>query len=225
MITSYKELPIGKYQRIMELCRDESIPQFDMQMSVFAILSDIPEEELLDMPIAEFKEIASKATFLEMDMPEMNGRKAASIYRLGKWELVPSLDIRKITTAQYVDFQTFCREDSRTAKMLSCFLIPKGCRYNDGYDITQVHKAIEDNMSIYDAAELSAFFLRKSLRSIKDILTSSMQGMKTLPEKTRTEMMESMMKAKKDFISVGDGLRTSMLFPNWYAVRGVLSGK
>ena len=40
MISSYKELPIGKYRKIMDLCRDESLSQFDMQMAVFSVLSD-----------------------------------------------------------------------------------------------------------------------------------------------------------------------------------------
>ncbi len=51
MISSYKELPIGKYRKIMDLCRDESLSQFDMQMAVFSVLSDMSEDVLLDMPI------------------------------------------------------------------------------------------------------------------------------------------------------------------------------
>lgn len=65
MISSYKELPIGKYRKIMDLCRDESLSHFNMQMAVFSVLSDMSEDVLLDMPITEFQKIALAATFLE----------------------------------------------------------------------------------------------------------------------------------------------------------------
>lgn len=79
MISSYKELPIGKYRQIMDLCRDESLSQFEVQMSVFSVLSDMPVDMLLDMPITEFRKIAEAATFLEKDIPEPDGNKVAAV--------------------------------------------------------------------------------------------------------------------------------------------------
>ena len=196
MISSYKELPIGKYRKIMDLCRDESLSQFDMQMAVFSVLSDMSEDVLLDMPITEFQKIALAATFLEKDILEPDGHKVAAAYSIGIWELIPDLDIRKLTTAQYVDFQMFCKEDGNIAQLLSCFLIPKGCKYGRGNDIAQVHEALEAELSMYDASVLTAFFLKKCQRSINGILTSSIRDTRTLPKAVRKEVKAKVMEMK-----------------------------
>lgn len=206
MISSYKELPIGKYRKIMDLCRDESLSQFDMQMAVFSVLSDMSEDVLLDMPITEFQKIASAATFLEKDIPEPDGHKVAPVYRIGIWELIPDLDVSKLTTAQYVDFQMFCKEDGNIAQLLSCFLIPKGCKYGRGYDIAQVHEALEAELSIYDASVLTAFFLKKCQRSINGILTSSIRDTRTLPKAVRKEVKAKVMEMKALLSGAGAGL-------------------
>lgn len=225
MISSYKELLIGKYRKIMDLCRDESLSHFNMQMAVFSVLSDMSEDVLLDMPITEFQKIALAATFLEKDIPEQDGHKVAAVYRIGIWELIPDLDVSKLTTAQYVDFQMFCKEDGNIAQLLSCFLIPKGCKYGRGYDIAQVHEALETELSIYDASVLTAFFLKKCQRSINGILTSSIRDTRTLPKAVRKEVKAKVMEMKVLLSGAGAGLQMSMLFPNWYAVRGMMCGR
>lgn len=225
MISSYKELPIGKYRKIMDLCKDESLSQFDMQMAVFSVLSDMPVDMLLDMPITEFRKIAEAATFLEKDIPKPDGHKVAAVYRIGIWELIPDLDVCKLTTAQYVDFQMFCKEDGNIAQLLSCFLIPKGCKYGRGYDIAQVHEALEAELSIYDASVLTAFFLKKCQRSINGILTSLIRDTRTLPKAVRKEAEAKVTELKTLLSGAGAGLQMSMLFPNWYAVRGMMCGR
>ncbi len=211
MISSYKELPIGKYRKIMDLCRDESLSHFNMQMAVFSVLSDMSEDVLLDMPITEFQKIALAATFLEKDIPEQDGHKVAAV--------------SKLTAAQYVDFQMFCKEDGNIAQLLSCFLIPKGCKYGRGYDIAQVHEALEAELSIYEASVLTAFFLKKCQRSINGILTSSIRDTRTLPKAVRKEVKAKVMEMKVLLSGAGAGLQMSMLFPNWYAVRGMMCGR
>ena len=58
----------------------------------------------------------------------------AKKYILGTFELIPCRDFRKVETGQYIDFQTYAPDlDNRLVEFLSVILVPKGHRYNDGY--------------------------------------------------------------------------------------------
>ena len=107
MITDYNHLSIGKYLEIHKIAKEE-MTDIDKQVAMIAILSDMSEDEVLNLPILEYKDRAQKARFLEtpIDVP----KKVASSYNLNGWELIPITDIRKLTTAQYIDFQTFSKE-------------------------------------------------------------------------------------------------------------------
>lgn len=197
MIRSYKELPIGKYLRIMDLCENRDMDEIDRQIAIVSILSDRSEDELLSMPIGEYKALSAGSAFLQDECQPMK-RMPKSI-RLGEWELMPTTDITKLTTAQYIDFQSFSSEGrSRYCEMLSCFLVPKGMQYNEGYDIVQLQEDLRNGLSVEVATTLSAFFLSRLLRSIRSSLTYSkwiVRGMKASREKERLKEQIERMKA------------------------------
>ena len=203
IIDNYRSLPIGKYLEIQELSRDESIDALDQQVKTIAILTDMSEDEVLSLPIMEYKSLAAKTKFLEKDY---DGKlQVAKSYGLNGMELVPVKDITKITTAQYVDFQTFSKEgDKYFVETLSTLLVPKGKHYNEGYEITDVHKAIKENLSVADFLSLSAFFLTKWVKSIKDSQIYLEQEIRRIPNKT---MRENLMKQMEQIHSKinGDG--------------------
>ena len=203
IIDNYRSLPIGKYLEIQELSRDESIDALDQQVKTIAILTDMSEDEVLSLPIMEYKSLAAKTKFLEKDY---DGKlQVAKSYGLNGMELVPVRDITKITTAQYVDFQTFSKEgDKYFVETLSTLLVPKGKHYNEGYEITDVHKAIKENLSVADVLSLSAFFLTKWVKSIKDSQIFLDKEIRRIPNKT---MRENLMKQMEQIHSKinGDG--------------------
>lgn len=171
MIESYRELPLGKYIEVNKISRDESLDELERQVAILAVLCDMTEDEVLNMPIMEYKECARKATFLEHPVDVKNRRFIGNI-KVEDWTLKPTTDIRDMTTAQYVDFQEFTKEgESNLANILSCLLVPKGYKYNDGYDITELQGVINRSMSTDMAVSLSAFFLRRLRTSIKSMLT------------------------------------------------------
>ena len=89
--------------------------------------------------------------------------------------------------------------------MLSCFLVPRGKEYNEGYDILDVHNAIREEMSVAEVLALLAFFFKSWEKLIRSTLTSSIrEAMKIDPEGTRKLVME---KTKKylDSKTSGDG--------------------
>lgn len=203
IIDNYRSLPVGKYLEICKLSRDESIDELEQQVKTISILTGLSEDEVLALPITQYKEFAGKTKFLER---EYDGKlQVAKSYCLNGIELIPVKDITKINTAQYVDFQTFSKQgDMFTVETLSTMLIPKGKKYNDGYEITDVHKAIKENLSVADVLSLYAFFLSKWVTSIKDSLIFSAKEIQKIPKK---KMRERLMKQMEEIHSKinGDG--------------------
>ena len=188
IIDNYNELSIGKYMDICNLCRDEYMEEIDRQVAIISILTDRTDEEILNLPIVEYTELVKKSRFLEEGTSSAHARISKN-YLVGEFELIPATDINKITTAQYIDFQTFSKrgEDS-IVELLSCFLIPKGKKYCQDYDVIQVQKAIHDYLSVSNVMSLSAFFLLSYRESMINILTFSRKKamrMKDSEEKTK----------------------------------------
>ena len=205
IIDNYRNLPIGKYLEICELSNDESIDALDQQVKTIAILTGLTEDEVLALPIMEYKELAGKTKFLEKGY---DGKlQVAKSYGLNGIELIPVNDIAKITVAQYVDYQTFSKEgDKYIAETLSTLLIPKGKKYNDGYEIADVHKAIRDNLSVADVLSLSAFFLTMWVKSIKDSQSFLAKEIQKIPDRKMRERLTKEMEliySKRN----GDGLQ------------------
>ena len=205
MITNYKSLPLGKYLDICQVCKDESLEEIDRQVKILSILSDMSEEEILHLPIPKYKEMVVASRFLE-DV-DKSRHKAARLYIVGDWQLVPTLDYRKMETAQYVDFQTFApMVETHMAELLSCLLVPVGCRYNEGYDILEVQQALKDNLSVTDALSLSAFFLTRYRELIKDSLNYCRQEIRTIKSESKRMQMGERIKSLETLMRTsGDG--------------------
>lgn len=208
-IDSYRELPIGKYLDICKIDTDEGRSDLDKQVGIIAVLAGMTEGEVLKMPIAKYKECVVRSRFLEVPSKEDHSHIAKS-YTIGEWTLVPTKDYRKITTDQYIDFQTYAVEwEKNLVQILSVFLVPKGREYNEGYDVIEVQKAIRDSLSVSDVLSLSAFFFRSSSRLILDSLSYSREVARKLKDKEkRKEMVERIDRLEALLRSGGDGLPT-----------------
>ena len=172
MIQNYDALSVGKYEAIMRVQRDYGDDDTNgRNLAILSILSDLSTDELLDMKVPKFRELMDRASFLRRPLRPAPVLKA---YTLGNVTLRPVTDIRKMTTAQYIDFQTFAKaSEGRIAELLSCFLLPDGHRYNTGYDIAEVQKAIREFLPVTAGQGLLAFFLKTSQRSMLSTLRSS----------------------------------------------------
>lgn len=203
IIESYNKLPIGLYLQICEA--DERLEEdIDKAVSRIAILSGLTEREVLNLEIPIFQELNQKAKFLEQDAPR---NKIASRYEVGDYILIPCKDMRKMTTGQYIDFQAYSKEaDKYIIDILSCFLVPEGMTYNEGYDIEDVKIQIKDNLSVCDVNALSDFFLHSLIASITASLSCSERAamrMKDSPKKT--EMLRKIAEQKAALLRNGDG--------------------
>ena len=186
IIDSFNKLTLGKYMEIQEVSRNESLEDIDKQVQILSILTGVAEEEILHLPIQDYKELVVKSGFL--DPENINYHPVAKKYILGKFELIPCRDFRKIETCQYIDFQTYAPElDKYLVEFLSVILVPKAHRYNGGYDILEVQKAIREEMSVSDGVSLAGFFLTWCRKSIRDSLNFSRQEAMGIKDKTKRE--------------------------------------
>lgn len=202
IIDNYRDLPIGMYLEICEIDGRQDLDDINKQVSIISILTGMAEEEIYDLPLEEYRVLAQKTHYL---MSPYDGEVlAAKTYLLGKWTLIPIEDFRKVTTAQYIDFQTFAKDkEKRIVEILSTMLIPKGKKYNQDYDVVEVQNAIREHMSVADAISLFAFFFVSWESLIKDSLTYCREEAMKIPDK------EKRMKALREIQKEEDRLLKS----------------
>ena len=207
IINNYRDLPIGLYLEICDIDRREDLEDINKQVSIISVLTGMAEEDIYNLPLEEYRQLAAKSQYLRH--PYEGEILTAKNYIVGKFTLVPVEDYRKITTAQYIDFQTFAKDAERNiVEILSCMLIPKGKKYNQDYDVLEVQKALREHLCVADALSLLAFFFVQYRQSIKDSLTYSREMAMRLrdPEKKR-RMLREIQKEEDRLLRLGDGLR------------------
>ena len=188
IIDSFDKLTLGTFREIQEVQKQEGREDIDRHITILSLLTGASEEDILHLPLPEFTELSAKAGFLAAE--GFQTRRLAKKYIVGDWELIPVTDYRKLETAQYIDFQSLGGDmDAHMVELLSVILVPKGCRYNEGYDILELQKALRENMSVTDGVTICAFFLISLEKSIKDMLNYSKRMAKGIRDKRERERM------------------------------------
>ena len=207
IIDSYNKLTLAQYQEIQAVQKDESQEDIDKHTRILSILTGMPEDELMHLPITEYTELSAKARFLTAE--GFQAGRMAKKYIIGGMELVPVTDFRKLETAQYIDFQTYAGDlDKYMAELISVLLVPKGHRYNEGYDIIELQGHIRQEMSVADGATIVGFFLTWCGRSIRDSLNYSRRMAKGIRDKTEREKILKRIEEQETALGTsGDGLR------------------
>ena len=216
IIDSYAHLPLGKYLDILDILRRD-MDEIDTQVAVIAILADMTEDDVLHLPLGQYQALARKADFLED--PCEPYKRMAKTYRLGDMELVPTDDIHKITTAQFIDYINLAEGGSaRLAEILSVILVPVGCRYADGYDIADVQDAIRAHLCVKDVYTIGAFFLNEYASYLRSSLISCERELRKMPEsqkkadlKGKMEEARRLIRQLADLSRSGAGSPTSTL--------------
>lgn len=210
MITSYDTLPLGIWLDICRVSAATDREDIDKQVAILALLSGQTERAILNLPIADFQRMSAESQFLAVQ--PVAARRPADRYRAGDFTLIPTLDLRKLTTAQYIDFQAYAPEaDAKLAELLSVFLVPEGKDYGDGYDTAAVQQAIREGITVADTVTLSAFFFKSWLelteatrRSLEKALTKATRSRDTTKQAKALQGLKVLSTHSR---SVGDGLR------------------
>lgn len=183
----WQNITIAVYDKLKGLKDDEINTQEDelnVNIKLLSILCDVTEDEISNLPLTEFSKLIEQTAFLK-DMPKY---EIETRYKVGNQTYDVQTNIRAMTTAQFIDFQTLSKEqDKNFANLLACFLIPKGKKYGDGYDIIEVAEYLYNNMSIATARSIMFFFTLQYQALQKVILTYSIKQLKKEMRKTRNE--------------------------------------
>ena len=198
----WENITIEKYYKIKDILDDEVDDDITKNVKLVAVITGKDEQEVWSMDMAEAGDYISKLTFLnKFELPKHPNMKI----KLPNYDLVVIKDLTKINVAQYVDFQNFVKMPMKEGmeKILSIFLIPEGCKYNDGYDIIDVQKEIRENLSFRVAEGLLSFFMEK----YGTLLIHSLVYCRRQVRKTKNpEMMEKFKKTEKEIQQKLDSL-------------------
>lgn len=204
MIDNYADLTLGTYLDIDEVLNTEA-EEIDKQVAIVSILSGIREEELLQMPLPDYAVMAVKTDFLKKPCP-LAPLPDELVFDGVRY--IPTKDFINLTTAQFVDFQTFAKKGTAAMpELLSVLLIPEGHRYNDGYDLARLRESIK-GQPLAVALSLSAFFFDSFRTSCEVTITSSIKAAKkTKDKKMRAQITEALKTIRQLFPTAGDGLQ------------------
>lgn len=214
MIKSYNDLTVGKYQELRKL-ELEGLDALEQQVAILAVLNDMDEDEVFNMPLADYQKLASDMHFLDTQ-PVINTKHNPKTIKIGGEEYDVVQDARDLTAGQYIDYQHYLGVedfDGQLPNILTVFVIPKGKKYGEGYNMAELANTFKEKMPIITAMEISSFFLRQSLTSIKASLTSLRLKMRMMKMTTRKKEVKEMMQEAidklgllRDSISSLDGL-------------------
>lgn len=216
MITNYNQLPIGKYKKLVEIAKRGNLTEDEQNIAIVAVLADMTEEEVEAMPYVEMRSLCAKAGFIYEQPPTT---KPKNRYKIGRFDCEVQTKPEKLTTAQYTDFKQLASvADDKPEVVLSIFLVPRGMKYCDGYDIEELQQAINDHLPIGQGLSILAFFLRRLQTSIESTLIFSASMMKAVVMSAMGEKKEQM-KAKLEELmgairSYGSGDGLTMLPPS-----------
>lgn len=139
----------------------------------FVVAQAIYGEDVLTLPLAEYNKKYAELNFLQKPIP--NDLHVNNIKVNGREYYFDGL-LGEITTAQYIDFQKYLKNEDEQ-KTFSVFIIPKGHKYNDGYDMIQVFNDILD-VPVPILFSASFFFIRQFELFIKIFRRYSIKQMK-----------------------------------------------
>ena len=214
MIDNYNDMSISLWREIRETLEDMGeASELEVQVALISLLSGMEEDEIRNLPLKEYSEMAAKTRFL-MQRPNVKAIRPRNLTINGKkYDLVD--DIKDLTTGQYIDYQTYMQDNEdfkNLAKVLSVFIVPKGKTYNEGYDVEDVIRELDEHLSIQIALGV-CFFFREKYRSWLNLMQDSVKRkmMRMRRKEKNPEAVEKMeeiirmMDSLKDIGVLGDG--------------------
>lgn len=214
MIDSYDKLTISKYRQLMNLEKGEDDTAYGI--NILSVLSDYTEDELLEMPMDEFEKLMSKTSFLYKEVEKLDWKHLGKTITINgkKYNIIK--DARKMTAGQYIDYKTYMKQVDKFLEiipyLLTVFVIPEGCKYNDGYDVEDLAKELDNNLDIRTAICISDFFQHQStlsmlasVRYLKWMMKRVLQKEKNMEARTKIQNAMEQMELLENSLKNGGG--------------------
>lgn len=212
---SWRDVTINEYFELLDIVNDETLEPYDKEVKVIAFVNGMDENEVWNLSITDFKALQAKKSW--MNSFDLNEKPVFRKIKIGDIKCDVNVNLQNFTVAQYIDFQTFWPKRREMEKymgnILACFIIPTGCKYNEGYDIQKLSASITESLDIMTANEILLFFLASYLNSTRaTLIYLRLMMMRTMRRMKKPEQKEKMQALMQEIqaaqASILDGFRS-----------------
>ena len=186
---SWREVSINEYFDLKEKLEEESLNEYDKEVIKLAFITEQDEDKIWALSINEFRALQIQSLWMQEFHISENPK--FSTIKINKETYNIDTNLQNFTIAQYIDFQSFYSKRKSNERVigniLACFIIPKGHKYAEGYDIQELVSTLNNNLDILTANEIMFFFLKRYLISIRFLANYFNLMMKRLKKKSKNK--------------------------------------
>lgn len=198
------ELPLSKYLKTLEIFNDKYLSDLDKNIEILAIYADTTVDSILKLrPDDVGAHLVDMSNVISSYKPS-NSKHPKNI-KINDQVYKVNYNIGKLNMAQYIDFQqTIVNKNylENLPALLSIFIIPKGHKYNDDYDILELRNILENNMTLDEALSIVFFLKTKSISLIKLKLLYYKLMLKIMRLTTRDKQTKEMLRMTQNQLSM-----------------------
>ena len=225
MITTWNDLDLQHYLSLKDI-DTEALDELGVQVAMIAVLSDLTEDEVLNLPLQDYRLCVSQLGFLLSEPPQPKPSKTVTV--VGR-TLTVLLNPTGFTTGQYIDFSNYLKDGEKNLPLLlTTLLVPQGERY--GQTPVEEMEELVLKLPIPFVLGLTRFFFRRTRSLTIAMLTSLVWTLKRMARKEKeTEKKERLLTAVKETntllssVRSGDGLLPWMMSPTLLGSLGMWS--
>lgn len=193
---SWEKISVNVFEKLnnaienTEESGNDIVDYLNKQIAILSVLCDVDEDRIVELSKDEFAELTAQTDFLN-ETPKKN---IISKLTLNGKEYEIFLSVGDMNMNQLIDFHTLFKDREKNFKqILAIFILPKGKKYCEGYDIKEVIDDIGNYLSISDANNIMFFFVLAYQSLTKVMLTSLTKEMKKMMKKEKNEERVKMM--------------------------------
>ena len=198
------ELPLSKYLKTLEIFNDKYLSDLDKNIEILAIYADTTVDSILKLrPDDVGAHLVDMSNVISSYKPS-NSKHPKNI-KINDQVYKVNYNIGKLNMAQYIDFQqTIVNKNylENLPALLSIFIIPKGHKYNDDYDILELRNILENNMTLDEALSIVFFLKTKSISLIKLKLLYYKLRLKIMRWTTHDKQTKEMLRMTQNQLSM-----------------------
>lgn len=200
---TWLDLTFKQYIDIDTIVKDTELTDEDRALALCQAVYGI---NILAQPLTEYKKYMNGLSFLKDKMPEMT---LSDTYEINGTVYEFRRDVKDLTVGAFMDYQNYAKGEKNLdtyANILTVFMIPKKCKYNEGYDIVKARKDMLD-LPAPVALSMAAFFLTYWKNYVRTFLRYSMWKVLTtreIPKAQKKEILAQMREMIKHPPMLGD---------------------
>ena len=194
----WSNISVKKYYEILDIFNDEAGDALEMNSRLIDCIWGI---DSADIPIVKFSWYLDELKFLQEPYKPKTPKKE---YVIKGIKFRPTLDVSKITTAQYIDYQELLKRNEHKL-LLNVLFIKDG----EDYGQSDYSDFLWENLTLPDYSDVMFFFLRLLNNLTMDTLNSSKKTLKKMyrrekDPKKKEELMGEMVKIQQALLAISE---------------------